>query len=614
MKTIYTFFFLAILVFSFNYLCSQEDNNIAYNESKDTEIVSEPAPEARLMQPEHNIKTYTDTSGKVYFQKSMPVYLWVSTSPNEQGKTMKLNTANAEVDHFYLDTEGKNTIRSPWLVDPETGKKVTPHQDVIFDIYADGIAPSTNIEFLDAKVYRKSGKTYYGKNLKIKLVGKDRVSGVEETYVAINKSTQYSKFDKPINMTQENQNTVSFYSIDHVGNTEVSKTKDFIIDITAPETKFELVGNVESNVLSPNAKIKLKSSDNLSGVKKIKYKIGDGDYKTYTQPISLWEFTDGDIEIEFYAVDNVENQEDVKSTSDSKNNLNGDELDLSSMKLYVDREAPETEIVVHGDQHEGKYFYASERTKIEIKAKDNKAGIDKITYGVNVKSRTNEYSEQFNLNPNAVMQYVNYSAVDKVKNWAKAKSKLIYLDKTAPKSTVSFSGKKFNNRDTLFITDKTKIKLTTYEAESGTQAIKYSLDNSAEETYKSTITVKDKGYHKVKYYGVDNVNNKEDLKEADFVIDNAAPTINYSYSVEPIGIEKIKGKKYNVLPSNTMVYLAATDDAVGVMDIQYSINGGEMKSKSVIKYFKPGIFTVDIVAYDFLGNKTKETIRFKILE
>ncbi|MBU8893600.1 MAG: hypothetical protein KOO66_12550 [Bacteroidales bacterium] len=561
-------------------------------------------------------KMYISEDGKVYFQKSMKVYLWVSPSPDSPAKGHKLETDTDSIDYILLDTEGKNTVRSPWLINPETGKYFDPRKEVIFDLYADGIAPTTKISFNNTPKYYSNSALYYGKGLKVDLSATDAVSGIESTYISINNSTNYKKYENQINIDNEKENAVNYYSVDNVGNIEKNKSKKFIVDLTPPTSKFELDGKIENNILSPGAQIILKSEDNLSGIKNIKYKIGNGDYEIYKSPIKLASIPDGDIEIFFYATDNVNNAEEEKSTSSG----NGDSgsgsgsVSVSLTKLYVDKIAPEVTLNFIGDQHKGNYLFVSERTEVELSASDNKSGVEKITYGVNVKSRTYEYKQPFKLLPNSGVQYANYSAVDKVNNWAKAKSKTVYLDKTAPLSNVKFSGPKFSNRDTLFITNNTKIKFYSHENESGLNTLNYSINTEAELTYSESITIDKDGYHIIKYYGTDNVNNKEEIKITEFVIDNLPPQIKHSFSVEPLGKVDIEEITYLTLPSNTIIFLGATDAVSGVKDIKYSINKGEWKSKNIIQYFKPGKYAINIVATDFLGNRSEEEVYVQILK
>ncbi|MBN2520942.1 MAG: hypothetical protein JXB17_10585, partial [Bacteroidales bacterium] len=467
-----------------------------------------------------------------------------------------------------------------------------------------------------APKFYKEGKLYFGRGLQVKISSNDLVSGVDNTYVSLN-GDAYKKYNNKINLNNEYENRLLYYSVDHVGNFEEPISKDFFVDLTAPETKFSITGNVIENVLSADAKIELSSSDNLSGVKHIKYKIGkDGTEKIYTSPIALSTLKDGETEIQFYAVDNVDNAEEIKSTSDPGSSSQGDASSpggsIAGISLYVDRIAPEVNIEILGDKFEDKYTFVSERSRIKLSATDNKAGVEKITYGINIPSRTHEYTEPFPLLSNSGVQYINYGAMDKVTNWTPRITKAVYLDKTAPVSGIAFIGSKFWNRDTLFITKDTKIKLNSSEQESGIQLIKYQIDNKALDNYSDPLTCEKAGLHKINYYAIDNVNNKEEENIKEFVVDNDAPVIKCTFSVESIGEQEKDGNKYLVFPSNTLVYLGATDNASGVSTIQYKLNGGELQTKTQIGYFKPGTFELEIIAKDVLNNKSTEVVLFII--
>ncbi len=578
------------------------------NEAKQASTTnSESASEIQVIKPETSM--FISSEDNVYFQKSMPIYLWVSSSPEASSTKHLLVTEDGGVNHFHLDTEGKNTVRSPWAIDPKSGEYKSPMEDVIFDVYSDGIAPVTESVFNGAPKYYKEGKVYYGAGLEIDLKSSDAVSGVDKTYLSLNGSS-YNQFSGKLSANKEYENKLLYYSVDHVGNTEEPTTKEFFIDVTAPESEHSYTGSVSETVLSPNAKIVISSSDNLSGVKAIKYKIGEGKEKTYTGPIALSSLPDGEAEIKYYAIDNVNNIENENSTNEGSEGETGS--GKGSLSLYVDRIAPEVDIELIGDQFESNYTFISERTSVKLSANDNRAGVDKITYGINVPSRSLEYVEPFQLLGNRGVQNVNYAAVDKVLNWTPRITKAVYLDKTAPKTRISFIGNKFYNRDTLFVTKDTKIKLASYEVESGLAKVNYTLDGNTVADYNEPFNCEKDGFHQLNYYGIDHVNNQELANIAEFVIDNSAPEIKYTFSVESIGIKEIDGVSYDIYPSNTLVYLAATDNAAGVRDIQYSLNGGQLMSKTQIGYFKPGQFEIEVTAKDVLNNETKEVIRFII--
>ena len=212
-----------------------------------------------------------------------------------------------EVIRFYFDTEGRNTIRTPSQVDPVTKKAVVPEADIIFDVYADGLAPSTGVKFSNASKYIKESKIIYGKGLGISLNAGDQVSGVDQVFYSID-GAPYKKYEDTIRLNVEKDYSLKYYSVDRVGNVELPKIREFTLDVTAPVVAWKLLGDVaDKNALSGRSKIELLAKDEISGVKKIFYQIDEGPLKTYLSPIPLNEIPDGDHAFKFFADDNVSN-------------------------------------------------------------------------------------------------------------------------------------------------------------------------------------------------------------------------------------------------------------------------------------------------------------------
>ena len=61
-----------------------------------------------------------------------------------------------------------------------------------------------------------------------------------------------------------------------------------------------------------------------------------------------------------------------------------------------------------------------------------------------------------------------------------------------------------------------------------------------------------------------------------------------------------------------MLYIAATDKHSGGEKIEYTVNGGLLQTENPIKSFKPGNYLVDVNAYDVLGNKNTQEIKFSV--
>lgn len=549
---------------------------------------------------------YISDKNQIFVRKSKKVFLWISNSKDPGATKELLAPADDSEEYFYFDTEGLNTIRSPWAIDIETRKYKSPKVDVVFNVYADGVAPTTRAVFNGNNRYFNSGTVYYGDGLEVALEAYDQVSGTKKIYTSVNNS-EFKAYEGSIEFANEDENSITYYSVDNVGNIEDPTTKTFYVDKTPPSTEYIVTGKTHGNIISPNSTVKLLSVDQLSNVKETKFRIGDLDeYQVYNKEISLAHLPDGEFEISYYATDRVNNKEAVTSTSSTQGKT--EEGSPIGHGLYLDNTAPEVNFDIEGDQFKGQYTYISERSKIKLVASDNKAGIEKVSFGINQSAEIQEYSGPFSASIDKTTQYINYTAVDKVNNKATNKSQLIYMDRIAPESNITFLGRQVVERDSLFITSDTKIKLSSTDLESGIKNINFGMDENLNFRYTDQFSIEDEGIHQISYNATDNVNNSEEPKSKTFIVDNTPPEISHTLSFPAIGKKEIDGLSYTVLPSYIKIYLAAQDKITGVKNMWYRVNGGAVKEKNKIEYFKKGKFNIQVFAKDHLGNQSETTI------
>lgn len=557
-----------------------------------TAFAQEPA------QPEYEKKVYLN-DGNTYVNKALPMYLKFSTDPN--GKTYDLKSkATAEyADPMYLDTEGINYIRSKWAVDKNTKETANPQQEVLFEVYADGLPPITSTKFYGAPVYRKD-KVYYGKGLQVDLTSKDGVSGVENIHYAL--GGNYQQYSSTLNISDEKEHNLYYYANDNVGNAEKARKVNFIVDLTSPSTRHQIEGIVyQNNILSPSTKFKLTSTDGSSGVNVTKYSFDDGTERTGTS-ISMAGLKDGNHTLTFYAIDNVKNTE-TKNTFD----------------FYLDLIAPETSNEIVGDQHKGKYTYVSERTQINLAATDNKAGVKNIYYRIDEGERFT-FSNNFNLPNELGLHTVKYDANDNVENLSGNTYLTVFLDNKAPETGITYGNPQFFKEGDLYINKDTKISLKSRDPHAGVKSTQYSIDGGSMQEY-SEFTIANEGPHTIGFMATDNVNNAESKKESKCHVDNTPPVIYYNFSIEPTETKQKSGETLNVYPNYTRLYLGATDEKVGTQDIFYSIDDGELTLYSspqtldiseLNRFGKKKLYKVKIVAKDKLGNKSEKEIEFYI--
>ena len=88
----------------------------------------------------------------------------------------------------------------------------------MWPVFADGVSPITKIEYHHTGKHVVNGKIYYSGDLKISLLAKDAVSGIEGTYYSTGNG--YKRYDGEIAVDTQKDWNFRFYSVDMVGNAE----------------------------------------------------------------------------------------------------------------------------------------------------------------------------------------------------------------------------------------------------------------------------------------------------------------------------------------------------------------------------------------------------------
>lgn len=549
---------------------------------------------------DHQKRVYSNDKN-TYVQKSLPLYLKFSIEPNGENYTLNSNVSKDYSNPMYLDSEGINYIRSKWAVDSESKKVVSPKQEILYEIYADGLAPKTKSIFKNAPSY-SSKKNYFGKGLFVELNAKDYGSGLENIYYTLS-SDGFIEYSSSLQMDKEGEIDFFYYSSDNVGNSEKIRNKNFTVDLTPPLTEHSITGIVyQETILSPTSSFKITSIDNLSGVKNIFYAFDGSNNFNYSTLVKISNLKDGNHILKYWSTDNVENSE-LESAK--------------TFSFYLDKIAPVSKLDIVGDLFLGKYNYVSERTELKLSSNDNKAGVKNIHYRINGKER-NIYSGNFKLPNKQGLYNIKYDAIDNVENLSKNYYKTVFLDNNPPKTWIKYGSPQFFKNGELFISNKTKVILNSKDSESGVKNTLYSVDAEAMKDYSSFI-VESEGKHVINFYSTDNVNNAHDIRKSKCHVDNTPPEIFYNFSIEPSGTKNINGENLNIYPNYTRLYLGATDEKVGTDKILYSIGNGKLVSYSsgssldiseLNTFLKNKLYELNIQAIDKLGNKSEKTIKF----
>jgi len=208
---------------------------------------------SELLYAQQRPNHYTDSLGALYWRKSTPVYLFVSDSPNGDTEQLTSKSTPEYANPFYLDTEGVNYVRTREAVDPVT-KKVIPNSEVMYEIYADGIAPQTSIHYEKVSKHVSAEKTFYQSGLKVSFSSTDIVSGVSKLQYEIN-GAGLKPYAGSIPFDTDGEFSISYFSEDKVGNVEEKQQVTFIVDSESPDSDLNINGITDDNAISKTSKM-----------------------------------------------------------------------------------------------------------------------------------------------------------------------------------------------------------------------------------------------------------------------------------------------------------------------------------------------------------------------
>jgi len=204
------------------------------------------------------------------------------------------------VEYYSIDMAGNNESEPNWENLKSTSFKI------------DQTAPETSCE-LDPP--EPDGENdWYVSDVEVTLTATDDTSGINYTMYNLDE-TGWTEYDS-ITVTTDGYHTVEYNSTDNAGNTESTKSVDFEIDQTAPETSCELdppEPDGENDWYVSDVEVTLTATDDTSGVNYTMYKLDENDWTKYMNPFTVT--TDEYHTVKYYSVDMAGNIESTKPVS-----------------------------------------------------------------------------------------------------------------------------------------------------------------------------------------------------------------------------------------------------------------------------------------------------------
>lgn len=548
-------------------------------------------------------KTFTAPNGRFYINQQLPVYfrLFTSENPNTPSFLLKSEVTPEMVNPASFRTEGPNTIKITTYIDPNSKSQ----KPVNLDIYVDGSAPQSKAVTSGVVPYVFGGDSIFGPGLKIELTSKDAYSGVERIFYSINGEAYKEYANTTIDFSGEGKYILRYYAVDNVGNVENPKLVKFSIDLTPPKTSLKVNGIRVGDAISNSTTFTLNGLDVSSNIKNTYYKFDNSEFCIYTSTISPSALKDGPHTLVFYSMDNVGNAEN-KTNPENK------------LSFIIDRTAPELETKIEGEQYKapGDMLFISNETKIIANAKDDLVGLETLAYSVNDEPEK-RYAEPLQF-PNKGQYRVAFNSLDKLGN-QKKKTISFYVDNGTPNTGLKLGKPQVFSNDILNIKSETEITLFTANYDSGIRETKYTIDGGEPIVYKNPIKIAQEGKHIIKYWSINNVNGIEKQKTTRVAVDMTAPTIAYSFDVEPTKKTDTNGKPISCLPKGSRFILDVKDNLSGVKSIMFTVNGMTTRDYKQTSdedwkqmFNQEIVYSIKVTATDFLDNMSSVSFDFLI--
>ncbi len=286
-------------------------------------------------------------------------------------------TSQVEVS-FNTDNKGFSEVENTWYrINGETWKKydgsfeITESGEYNFEFYSvDVVGNEEETQGEVLKIDNNKSITEYriapqgdvGENdwylddVMIELQITEQASGVDTTYYRIN-GEEWLEYSEPLFIEESGIYQIEFYSVDGAGNEEDIQKIEVKVDKEDPEMEHQLDGKSgEEGWYVSETELGLNAVDQISGVDTVYYKINDGNWSEYKEPLQL---ESGVYNVEYYAEDN-------SGRTSSERNLEI-KVDTGSPELTVD--LPETD---------GEWYTRS--PDISTRVEDNWSGLDAVQY------------------------------------------------------------------------------------------------------------------------------------------------------------------------------------------------------------------------------------------
>ncbi|MDE2141047.1 MAG: hypothetical protein KGJ84_01375 [Elusimicrobia bacterium] len=405
----------------------------------------------------------------------------------------------------------------------------------------------------------------------------------------------------------EGRHTVSYRTVDRVGNVETAHTLRLQSDSTAPVTTLQASGSYFAaagrNFAPPSFAYALPAQDPVvngvaSGLAATLFRI---DVSSFTRYVSTFSLNEGVRRVDFQSADNVGNQELLKSAT-----------------VYVDATAPATALTIGQPQYASPsgMLFVGPAAPFALSAQD--PVVQGVASGVSAVSvRVDSapfafYSATFTLTPGDGLRTVGWFAADNVGNAETPKLSTVALDATPPLTSLLVTGgRQFPGPDasTFYASADTRLILVSTDplaggVASGVAFTRWQDNNGAFTTSISSLALAE-GAHTLGYQSSDNVANLEVLRSTTALIDATPPAT--TVAIGSPTFTAADGTIY-VATATPVAFAAADPDlptgqaGSGLNRIEVSLDGAPFMPYTIAITLTEGRHVILYRAVDNVGN------------
>ena len=278
--------------------------------------------------------------------------------------------------------------------------------------------------------------------------------------------------------------------------------------------------------------------------------INGNDFEQYTHPLAFDQ--EGEFILQYYAIDNVGNQEETKKQT-----------------IFVDKTPPHTLLEFVGPEHEG---VVASSTKLKLIPNDLN-GIKETSYSIDGDT-PKPFKDIISIaNLSEGEHSISWQSVDLAGNKESIQRVSFYIDKTPPMVFEELIGNTYMVGGNEFSSGRTQLRIAAIDNKSGIKEIYYSVNDEPYLLYEKPVFLSEiSGAITIKSYALDNVGNKgvSNIRDNQFAmpkVDITGPNIRFT-----TGKPQLVLRDTLWIGPNTQISIKANDSQSGLNRIEYKIN------------------------------------------